>query len=77
MASTSHVAMPHLLIFSKTIWQNLLKFGRKHLWKVLYKVSSKQNDRSATKAEHTEPLVFIHANFVPAKWFQRRRFFRN
>ena len=31
-------------IFSKTIWPNQLKFGRKHLWKVLYKVSSKQND---------------------------------
>ena len=37
-------------IFSKTIWPNWLKFGRKHLWKVLYKVSSKQNDRWATMA---------------------------
>jgi hypothetical protein len=30
---------------------------RKHLWKVLYKVSSKQNDRWATQALPTEPLV--------------------
>ena len=33
---------------------------RKHLWwKVLYKVSSKQNDRWATQAQHTELLVLI------------------
>ena len=32
---------------------------RKHLWKVLYKVSSKQNDRWVTPAHTNEPLVFI------------------
>jgi hypothetical protein len=46
-------------IFYKTIWLNLLKFGRKQLWKVLYKVSSKQNDRWETQAQLTEPLVPI------------------
>jgi hypothetical protein len=35
-----------------------LKFGRKHIWKVLYKVSSKQNDRWVTQVQHTDPLVY-------------------
>ena len=40
--------------------QNEQQFGRKHIWKVLYKVSSKQNERWATQAQPTEPLlVFI------------------
>jgi hypothetical protein len=32
-----------------------LKFGRKHLWKVVYKVSSKQNDRQASSFKYYKP----------------------
>jgi hypothetical protein len=39
------------------------KFGRKHLWKVLYKVFSKQNERWVTQAPPTEPLVLINCCF--------------
>jgi hypothetical protein len=40
-------------------------FGRKHLWKVLYNVCSKQNERWVTQAqwEPTEPLVYC-----PISW---------
>ena len=36
----------------------LAKCGRKHLWKVLYTGSSKENDMWAIQAQSTEPLVF-------------------
>jgi hypothetical protein len=32
-------------VFSETEQPNEQQFGSKHLWKVLYKVSSKQNER--------------------------------
>ena len=35
------------------------KLGRKHLWKVFYKDCSKPNERWATKARPTEPLIMI------------------
>jgi hypothetical protein len=37
------------------------KLGRKHLhvWKVLYEVSSQQNERWATQAQPPEPLVLL------------------
>jgi len=47
-------------IFSKINWPNLLKFRRKHLWNVLHKVSSKQNDGCATQAQLTEPLLSLN-----------------
>ena len=49
-----------LKIFSsETALPNELTLGRKHLWKVLHKVSSKQNEKWATQAKTTEPLVFF------------------
>jgi hypothetical protein len=44
------------------IGQLKIKFDREHLWKVLYKVSSKQNDGWATRAQLNEPLVFTKLN---------------
>jgi hypothetical protein len=42
------------------------KFGRKHIWKVLYNVSSKQIEMRATQAQSTEPLVlFGHCIVCP------------
>ena len=47
---------------SLKLWTNKLEFGRMHLWKVLYKVSSKQNDRYATQPQPTEPRVSLVLN---------------
>ena len=46
-------------IFSETACPNEPKLGRKHLWKVLYKITSKQNERWATQAQSTKPLVYF------------------
>jgi hypothetical protein len=44
----------------KLLCQNEPKFGGKHLWKVLYYVSAKQNERWVTQAQlSAELLVFI------------------
>ena len=44
---------------SETAWPNEPTFGMKYLWLILYKVSSKQNERRAKQAQFTEPLVYI------------------
>jgi hypothetical protein len=45
--------------------QNEPIFGGKHIWKVLYWVSSKQNERWATEAQlSAEPLVYIGIDFL-------------
>ena len=45
----------------KNVLQNhfdkLMEICRKHLWKVLHKCSSKQNDRWTTQAQPAEPLI--------------------
>ena len=43
----------------KTIWPNWLKFGKKHPWKVLYEVISKQNERWAIQAQPTVPYFDV------------------
>ena len=48
-----------LAIKTSSLKPNPLTFGRKHLWKVLYNVSSKQSDRWATPDQRTESLVII------------------
>ena len=44
----------------KLFCQNEPKFGGKHLWKVLYSVSSKQNERWATQASSFFQIRFAH-----------------
>jgi hypothetical protein len=68
------------------------KLGGKHLWEVLYSVSSKQNGRWATQAQPTEPQKSKDRQYNDlkkkdkkttqvsihlARRFQRIRFFRN
>ena len=50
---------------SRLIWNLLNRFAKwtEAPWKVLYKVSSKQNERWATQAQRTEPLVRRASSF--------------
>jgi hypothetical protein len=47
------------------LWQPYLLIDRdgKHLWKVLYWISSKQNERWVTQAQWAEPLVLFFIQF--------------
>jgi hypothetical protein len=51
-------------IFSETIWPNYLKFGRKHLWKVLYKVFSNLPEMLPTKFLFIWPSGFRGEDFL-------------
>jgi hypothetical protein len=47
------------IFFSVTAQPNEPKLGGKHLWKVLYSVSSKQNERWATQAQWGSTSVAV------------------